>query len=421
MRVWRYIKKLINTALFDHAAWMVGGSGLQAAVSFVGNLVLVWLLRPEDFGRFAVIQANIGVVAAIINFRVGEVVLKSDQGELNTYWNAFVSIQFIQMFLVVGLAGGILWWQGLLSSEAMILLTGATFGPWVTIYTKVYERKFTYKKISIVESGSHILAHIIAVLGAIAGLGAIVLYLRELFRIIGRFVGLAYLKALRSIKIQLPGLEDYNYIFQKIGGFWFDGVLQSSYNRLLIIAVEAYAGEKVAGYFFQAKRLAITPHQLLQSLTSRIAYNYFSHKVSLGRQRKVLLRTIAYEAGVLGLIGTGVLAFANPVIPWVFGKEWLPVVPILYAMFGVIVGITPFNTIKFYCMANSRLSTFIKTARIFQYISLVVAIGSITMWQVEPGIVLALSFSSGYVFGCIGILMTFIFEKDERLRTTGDG
>jgi len=412
MKVWQRIKKLLDTALFDHAAWMVGGSGLQAAVGFGGNLVLVWFLTPEEFGRFAVIQANIGLVSAVVNFKIGEAVLKASNEELHERWSAYANVQLLQSVTIVSAATAILWVQSLLTLEAGILLTGGFIAPWVSLFVKNYERDFEYRNISILESGAHIGCHAIAVVGALLGMGGIVLYVREFTRSVGKMIGVWYLNAIRSFDLRLPRVSDWKFVFSQVRGFWVDGILESSYERLLIIAVEALAGQRITGYFFQAKRLAIVPHQLLQPLTSRIAYNYFSHRVSVKAGVRKLLQTLAAEFALLVFAAVGVLYFADPIIPFVFGSTWSGVVPLLQAMVGVVACLTLFNTLKFYCMANGLMRSFVGFGRGWQFAGLGIAVTTVLLdWNSDGGVVLSIGYSAGYVIGLIAALTAIVARR----------
>jgi O-antigen/teichoic acid export membrane protein len=413
MGIRQRVKELFSTALFGHAAWMMGGSGLQSMVAFGGNLILVWYLTPEEFGRFAIIQANIGLVSAVVNFKIGEAVLKETDEGLLSHWSAYANVQLVQTVVIVTGAAGILWLQNLLTLEAGLLLLAGFVAPWASLFIKRYERNFVYKNISILESGAHFSCHIAAVIGAFFGMGAIVLYVRELIRPIGKLLGILYLGGGYTFKIRLPRISDWRLVFSRVRGFWVDGVLESSYERLLIISVEAVAGERVTGYFFQAKRLAIVPHQLLQPLTSRIAYNYFSHKVSPAESVKTLMHSLIMISGPLLVAGVCILLLADPLIPFIFGEDWSGVVPLLQGMVGVVICLTLFNTIKFYCMASNYMRSFVILGRGAQFVCLGVAVGLILGgWLVDGGMVLSLGYSIGYAVGVIALLFTIMIESN---------
>ena len=57
----------------------------------------------------------------------------------------------------------------------------------------------------------------------------------------------------------------------------------------------AIASEKAVGLFFQARRLAIVPYELMMPITSRMADNYFSHKVQGVERRRQLGLLIGME------------------------------------------------------------------------------------------------------------------------------
>ncbi len=400
---WDRIVRTLKTRLVRQGTWMVSGAGVRAGVAFGANLVLVRLLLPEHFGRFAIVQANISLVAALTNLKIGDLLLREpskqlDDRRLGLYMGA-LGVQT----LVIGLGAlGLLWSFGLLRWDAGILLLSVLASSWVNAEVRLFERRFDYRNISLIETGAHGAGHFFTVAGALAGLGALVLYLRLGVQLLGKLTGLKVVGGLRPFPLRWLTLEEWKTIFQKIKGFWLDGVLAQSFERLVILLVGALVGERATGFFYQARRLAMTPHQLASPITSRIAFNYFSHQVEPHRRQQVLRRTLSWE--LAALLGFGGLAFllADPIIPWLFGENWQPVVPLFRAMAGVVVGMTMFNTLNAYFMALDRLRPFILLGRGGQYIGLLVGVASVALlptFGFDLG--LALGLSGAYLIGTI--------------------
>jgi O-antigen/teichoic acid export membrane protein len=408
-------RQVFQSAGAGHASWMMGSSGLKAVVAFGGNLLLVRLLRPEDFGRFAIIQANVGLVAAIINFRINDLVLRApeeelDQEHLSLYSGALV----IQTVLVGGGALVVLWVLGMLNIEAGILLASSLVTTWLTFQLKLYEREFEYKRISWIETGAHFAAHAFAVSGAFAGLGGLVLYLRNAVQVGGKFAGLHWAGALQRIPMRWLDVNDLKRVFRQIRGFWVDGLLESSYRRVVVVLLGALAGDAVTGYYYQARRLASVPHQLLQPVTARIAFNYFSHQIPPERKRSMLAKSMTGVGLLLAVICVGTVLLADPIIPWVFGRGWEPVVPMLIAMQGFLVGTTLFNLLKAYFMAEAQMRPLIICGRGGQYAALGVAALLVHLAVLEPGIGIALGLSASYLVGT-ALLMIVAMTSSVRL------
>lgn len=263
---------------------------------------------------------------------------------------------------------GVLWVFGLLSIHALALLMGSVSGSWVAVEQRLYERGFEYRNLSVIETLSHFGGHAFTVGGALLGWGPIVLYLRQLVSHAGKLAGLASVGALRPIPVRVPTLSDVGTFYREARGLWADGVVAQAFERAVILVVGAITGERVTGYFFQARRLAMVPHQLLQPLTFRMAFNYFSREESRTQRYHVLTRGLA--AAFLGLsAGAGVAALsAEALIPWLLGEPWRPVVPLFVGMVGVMVGVTTFTSLQAYHMAVGRMRRFLLVARLPQYL-----------------------------------------------------
>lgn len=384
---------------------MMSGSVLQAVVAFAANLVLVRLLLPKDFGRFAIVEANVGLVGAVVNFRINNALLRTPKAELTSErLNLLASALAAQMLAVGAGAFLLLWSFGLLNVEAMILLVASVSSAWVAFRVCLFEREFDYKRLSWVETASQLAGHVFAVAGVLLGLGALVLYLRGAVQQLCRFGGLRLAGALPRISLRWLNLEDWRLVTRQVRGFWADGVLEQSFERFVILLLGGLAGERTTGYFFQARRLANLPHQLMQPLTFRMAFNYFSHRATESNKGRVLLKGLGMAGGGLLLIAVLAVTLADPVIPWVFGPGWAPVVPLFIAMVGIIVGMTLFNTLKSYFMAESRMRTFMIFGRTVQYAAVGVAALAISINVVEAPLGLALGLSSGFVLATLSLV-----------------
>lgn len=398
------LTSLLRSHVFRSAQWMMSGGAVQALVAFGANLVLVRWLAPEDFGRYAIVLANVNLVGAIVSFRVPPLVLRDSEEELDRDRLALYTIVLLAETLIVSVgAVTLLHLFGLLDWRALVVLGTSVSSTWVLVLTRLYERDFEYRRISVVEAGGHVFGHAFAVLGAVAGLGALVLYLREAVRLLLVVCGLAWFGAVRLLPVRWVHVEEWKDFLLYIRGLWLDGALEQSFERVVIVVVGAIAGERVTGFFFQARRLAIVPNQLLQPVTDRIIYNFLSHRVAPDDRRGVLFRILIGGAALLSLGGCAMYVLADPVVPWLFGPDWQPVVPLLLAMIGVVVGMSLFNVMKTYYMVEDRMQPFIWSGRGGQYLAFAVAICVTLVSNESSGLIFAFGLSAAY---CSGVILS---------------
>lgn len=407
-----------------HASWMVSGGVLQAATSFIGNLVLVRFLLPGHFGVFALVLGTTGVVGTSINLRLHDILVRESADELDgDRRDLYLSVLLVQAAALGLLATLALWLVGLWGLFAAILVTSQVASIIINAQGRLYERSLDYQGVALYETVAHISGHVFAATGAVVGLGPIVLYAKEWVRVLGQLFGLGLLDGLTAFRLRRPSLADWRLIATKVRGFWTDGWLEQAFDHVLILSVGALAGTTITGYFYQAQLLAATPHRILQPATFRVTFNIFSRRIEDGRRRG-LPRLLGLEAALLAPLALVGFVLADPVIPFVFGPGWDPVVPLFRAMTGVVLALTLFNTFKAYFMSEDRMLPFILGGRGAQYGAIGLAVAVVLLLGLEPGRTLALGLSGSYLLGVSalgGILLLYLGRRRPEGASRGPG
>jgi len=279
---------------------MLGGQGSQAGVAFLANLILVRYLFPEEFGLYALVQASIGLAATTFSLRINTILLQVSEEELRSgKKDLYLSVLVGQTFLVCLGSLALLWLFGLLNLWAMVLLLNVLTDPWINAQRVLYERKFNYKNLSLVESGSHLVSHVFSVIGVVLGLGPAVLYLRGWIQTLGHLGGLSYVGGLQGYRVRWLMWEEWKFVFRQIRGYWLEGWLSQSFERLVIMFLGLLEGQQMTGYFYQARRLAGTPHQLFDPVSSRILFNFLSQRISAAKGIQFLQRILKVQIPLL--------------------------------------------------------------------------------------------------------------------------
>ena len=184
------VGRILRSSYAGHSFWMFGGQGGQALVAFLSNLILVRYLFPEDFGRFALIQANVLLAVATLSLRINIILLQETKQELESGAQEKYFGALIGQTVLVSLASLLLLWLfDLLNFWAMVLLINVLADPWIQAQRVLFERNFQYKTLSIVETGSQFLSHFFSIFGVMGGLGPAVLYLRGWIQMLGLLGG----------------------------------------------------------------------------------------------------------------------------------------------------------------------------------------------------------------------------------------
>ena len=251
--------------------FLVLSQGFQAGFAFAVNLILVRYIFPDEFGRFAIILAGASVVYSVLSPRINILIIRKSEADLDEaardiYFSALTYetlIATLIIFLWLAVTESLGLWESVL-----ILAVGLRH--WTEVNKAFFERELPYRRLAVIEAGAAMAGHLAALGLVLLGIGWIVLFIRELIiSVIGLF-GLWKIGGLTLRRIKPISLADLRLLFGETRGGWLDGVLEGSFQRLTILLAGFIGSEATAGYFFQAQRLAIVPHQLLSPIINRI-------------------------------------------------------------------------------------------------------------------------------------------------------
>lgn len=349
---------------------LTGGTAVQVAVAFLANLVLVRHLDPAQFGRFAVVQAGAALMLSVVSLRVNTLILRTPADQLTTRRRELLfSVITIETLLALAVVGVWLMLAGHLEPIDLALAASILIVHWTAHDRAFYERDMRFARLAALETGIHVAGHALAVTLVLVGVGAATLYVRELFFALAGLTGLLLLGGLRVYRLRWPSLAEWRETLREARGIWLDSMLENSFQRLSLLAVNAGAGLAGAGMFFQAHRLALVPHQFLMPVVGRVAVTWFGRTEDPRERRRVRSAMLAVIAPVLAVAAWGAWAFADPLVPLVFGQAWAPAAPVLSALAGMIVFLTLFEVLRSYALV-AGLTRLLLAARLAQYAGL---------------------------------------------------
>jgi O-antigen/teichoic acid export membrane protein len=352
--------------LMAGGAVLVAGQAVQAVVAFGANLVLVAYISPGDFGRFALILATASLVLSVLSLRINTLIIRTRAPDftLDREERYFSALTFETLAAaVVGLA----WVQaaGFSGVWATVLVCVLCARHWVDQNKAYFERQMPYVRLGLLESGAALTAHAASVALVLVGFGPDALYWREVLLLALSTTGLAYLRGLTWRRLRWLPMAEWRLLLREARGIWLDSALDAVYQRLVIQLAGVVGGDKGAGYFFQAQRLAMLPHVLITPLVGRMAATWFGRVEAPERRRgrDHLLGVLA-----LPLIAGAAIAFfyADPLVPWLFGEPWRPAAPLFAALSGLVLFISLFEVLRTYCLITKQ-ARLLLAGRVAQY------------------------------------------------------
>lgn len=397
------------------ALFLTAGNIAQAAVAFAVNLVMVRYISPAEFGRFAVLFAEASLVYAVVSLRVNVLILRvPDDGFTDEiqdrYFSAFCWETLAATLLVLGWA----WLTGDLGPWGVALVLAVGVRHWMLVDRTFFERRMPYVRFALVETGVATASHLLALGLVLAGLGWQSLFLREIALSVIGIVALAAIGGVTLRRFRWLGLSDWREMYRDARGVWVDGALDASFQRLSLLLAGYVGGDAVAGYLFQAQRLAGVPHMILGPYVNRIIANWFARTTDGDTRLAGRARALRWLFGALILGAVVGALLADPVVPWLLGEPWRPVVPIFIVLTVFIVFASPFEVLRSYCL-TVRQARWLVPARLMQHVGLVLPLALLWWGIADVGAVLAAGISLAYALG-YGVLWGLLKRYEARQR-----
>ena len=234
--------------------FLLSGQFLQALCAFIVNLVLVRYLIPEEFGRFAFVMSSAAMFFSILSLNIKTIILRTTRAKLNeklkevyfsitVYETLFAMVLAILWLIFSGNAG--IW------EISLIVILGVRH--WSNTNLGFFERDMLYKRIALVETIAVVTAHLLTLLLLSYGIEKDLLYIREIIITLFSVSGFYFIRGIKVFKLIGFWKIDWFDVLRESRSLWFDSILESSFNRMIIIFVSVLGGDKLAGFFFQAQ------------------------------------------------------------------------------------------------------------------------------------------------------------------------
>ena len=352
------------------ATTLLVGQVVQVIIAFAANLVLVRYIAPEGFGRFAITLATASLIVSLLSIRVNSLIIRVPDGELTRHLEE-IYFSYLTIETFVALIAGLVWiaLAGNAGSLEFSLVVLVCVQHWIHQNKSFFERGMPYVRLGLIETGCSVFANLATVCAAFTGAGVVALYIREFILTVTLFVSLAVLGGLTWRRLRWLSRTEWSDIIREGRGIWLDGVLEGSYQRIAILLAGLVGGDRGAGFFFQAQRLAILPNQLLSPLVGRLAVNLFGRENRPERRKQLRNRQLAMLVPILVLATVLTVLFAVPAVTWVFGATWIKSADLLVAFAGVIMFTSLFEILKSYCFITQSMRTLF-LGRVAQYLML---------------------------------------------------
>ncbi len=329
--------------------------GSQAG-SLLVFLILARLLQPKDFGLVALSNIFITFIQIFLNQGFSSALIqrqKLDQEHLDTAFWTQISLGFLLTIASLISAG---WVANLFQEPQLIPLIRCLsvlffFNAFSQVQIALLKRKFAFKTLAIRALFGIFIGGIVGVVMAITGFGVWSLVAQEL---VYEGVGIIILWGASDwrprLRVSLPHFQQLFDFGVHILAFQLVDFFNQRTDSLLI---GYFLGAVALGYYAIAQRILKVMTQLLVGTANQVALPTFSRlQTDLNRFREAFYQATQLTSLIAFPTFLGMIALTPELIILLFGKQWLPTIPIMQilALVGLLRSVSFFNESVFMAM-----------------------------------------------------------------------
>lgn len=310
---------------FIHASlWAAASSYIFFAVNFFGQIVLARMLRPSDYGIFALMFSVVELIGIFLTISTvsGYIHSKGDQAEFNACFMlnfmAAVVYGFIAMI-------GYTLIERLYSLEYAQVFLFICVAQIIRLFSKVYlaplERELQYKRVSLIQGFTAFGALLVAISIAFFHANVWILVFRELLVASLLLLASYFFSPMRCRFAQV----DFSIRPQLIFGFktMIARSMEVIYYRIPDIIVHALLGRVALGNFYHARYAAYMPIKISQPFTHQTLFAFMSRLRDDRREFEDRLFWMSYLLIRLLLpIAFMIYLFGKQLFTLVYGAQW---------------------------------------------------------------------------------------------------
>ena len=248
-------------------------------LSFISNIVLAWILVPEDFGCIGMLSIFIAVSEVFIDGGFGSALIQkkgATQEDFSTifYWNLFVSaILFLALQLFSPVVATFYHMPELTNilrvTSVVLIINGFS-----VIQTTMLTKALSFKLLAKINVISTFVGVVVSILAAMIGLGVWSLVIKTLLSALLAAILLWTLNKWR------PSLVFSTKSFKDLFGFGGLMLVSSLLNTLFeniqgLVIGRVYTPADL-GYYSQAKKLDDIPSKSISQIVTQVSFPAFS-------------------------------------------------------------------------------------------------------------------------------------------------
>ncbi|MCQ2288577.1 MAG: lipopolysaccharide biosynthesis protein [Muribaculaceae bacterium] len=323
-----------------------------SAVSFVGNLVLAYMLTPGDFGLVAMLGVFTSLIFTLVDCGLSDGLLResnpSDR-DFNTLFYFNLATGTALCLLYVALSPVVAWYMNRpeLQPVMALLSLGAVLSALPIAQLTRLRSQLKFRLLAVINLASICTAVTVAIVMARCGCSYWSLVALQL----------VYPATMSLLLVLLSRWRlRWEFDVARFKQLWKFGVnllistvcVQLSQN-IFAFVLGKYYNPVQAGYMGQAQKLQQTPTNSVEASISSTSFVLIAKEEDPERRRAVIVRMLGIITLVIALMCGTLIGLGHPIVSIIFPERWLPVVPYmqLMAMWGLFYPINNFMGIIF--------------------------------------------------------------------------
>lgn len=321
-------------------------------ISLGGNIVLSYLLSPQDFGIIAMLGVFTSLIFVFVDCGLSDGLLmyeKPTNRDFNTvfYFNLGVGIVVFFIYILISPFVASFFGRQEIQKIMNIFGIGAIIsGLNIAQMTKL-RSKLEFKKIALINMGSALSSLIVSIIMAKLGFGYWALVALQ---VCYSMFNLLYLILFSKWHLRL---EFDVYRFKQLWHFGMNLLLSTLVTQMsrniFAFVIGKYCAPAQAGYIGQAQKLQETPTNSLESTISVTSYVLIAKNKKDSDKSNGFIQMFDVMTFVNTMFCALLLSLSLPIIDFVFPEKWLPVVPYFRMMLclGLISPVCNFMMVIF--------------------------------------------------------------------------
>lgn len=309
---------------------------LRQGLQFVIAMVLARLLTPEEFGTIALLYLFVGLAGAFVDSGFsGALIQRQDithTDESTVFWFNLG----IGAAMALGLWFSAPWIAGFFASPVLVPLTGILalnllISAMGSIHSTLLTKQLDFKTLMKIGAFATVVSGGIAIAMAWKGYGVWALAIQTLSSTLLTTAMLWIYNKWRPVLVF--SMVSVRRLFGFGGYLLMSGLLDIAYNRLYSLFIGKYYGVRELAFYNRADSTKQLPAGVMSGILSRVALPVFS---AANSEKEKLRKGVRHALRGVMLINVpvmlGILATAEPLVLVLFGRQWLPAVPILQVL-----------------------------------------------------------------------------------------